>query len=136
MYLVDTDVLSALQRAERHPHVARWLGAQRESDLYLTVLTIGEVERGIASVRPRDPEFADRVTRWLDRVLRVHGRRILPVDLPVARRWGRLCARLGRRDTDLLIAATALEHGLTVVTRNVRHFRPTGVPVLDPSSGS
>ena len=136
MYLMDTDVLSALHRVERHPQVARWVAAQRESDLYLTVITIGEVERGIASVRSRDPAFSDRLARWLDRVLRVHARRLLPVDLPVARRWGRLCARLGRNDTDLMIAATALEHGLTVVTRNVRHFKPTGVPVLDPSARS
>ena len=136
MYLMDTDVLSALHRVERHPRVARWVAAQRESDLYLTVITIGEVERGIASVRSRDPAFADRLARWLDRVLRVHARRLLSVDVPVARRWGRLCAELGRKDTDLVIAATALEHGLTVVTRNVRHFEPTGVPVLDPSSRS
>ena len=137
MYLMDTDVLSALQRVERHPRIARWVAEQRESDLYLTVITIGEVERGIALVRSGDPAFAGRLARWLDQVLRVHARRILPVDLPVARRWGRLCARLGRKDTDdLMIAATALEHGLTVVTRNVRHFKPTGVRVLDPSCHS
>ena len=58
--------------------------------------------------------------------------RVLPVDAATARRWGRLSAALGNRDADLLIAATALEHGLTVVTRNVKHFEPTGAPVLDP----
>lgn len=71
--------------------------------------------------------------RWLDNVLRLYGERILAIDLSAARRWGRLSGALGHKSADLLIAATALEHGLTVVTRNVRHFEPTGVPVLDPS---
>ena len=65
---------------------------------------------------------------------RLHGRRVLPVDLATARRWGQLSADLGHDGADLLIAATALEHGLTVVTRNLRHFRPTGVATLDPWS--
>ena len=66
-------------------------------------------------------------------MLSLYGDRILPVDAPTARRWGRLSGDLGHEGTDLLIAATALEHGLTVVTRNVRHFEPTGAQVLDPS---
>ena len=69
---------------------------------------------------------------WLDRVLAWYGDRILPVDTTTARRWGQLSATLGYESADLLIAATALEHGLTVVTRNVRHFEPTGVPTLNP----
>ena len=67
---------------------------------------------------------------WLDRLLDWYGERVLPVDSATARRWGRLSATLGHEGADLLIAATALEHGLTVVTRNVRHFEPTGVPVV------
>ncbi len=67
-------------------------------------------------------------------MLSLYGDRILPVDASTARRWGRLSGTLGHEGTDLLIAATAIEHGLTVVTRNVRHFEPTGVPVLDPSA--
>ena len=80
----------------------------------------------------RNPAFAEELGRWLDRVLGWYGDRILPVTLPVARRWGRLSATLGHGGADLLIAATALEHGLMVVTRNARHFEPTGVQVLNP----
>lgn len=134
MYLVDTDILSLLRRPQRHPHIAEWVAAQRESDLYLSVITVAEVERGIASVRSRDPAFAESLAGWLDRILQVHASRILPASLPVARRLGRLVARLGHSDFDLIIAATALEHGLTVVTRNVRHFLPTGAEVLDPGA--
>ena len=134
MYLIDTDILSALRRPERSPRIAEWVAGQRESALYLTVITIGEVERGIASVRSRQPAFSEALASWLEQVLWVHAGRILPVDVAVVRRWGRLCARLGRKDTDLIIAATALEHGLTLVTRNVRHFLPTGVRVQDPGA--
>lgn len=134
MYLIDTNVLSALRKRERNPEVTRWIADQRDTDLYLSVVSIGEIERGLAAVEGRDPAFAARLEDWLDAVLRHYGNRILPVDLPVARRWGRLSQQAGNEDPDLLIAATALEHGLTVVTRNTRHFEPTGVPVLDPST--
>lgn len=132
MFLIDTDVLSALRRGDRHPGPARWLTAQRTSGLFLSVVTIGEVERGIERQRRADPAFADELSGWLDRVLAWYGDRILPVDLPTAQRWGRLSAALGYQSADLLIAATALEHGLTVVTRNVRHFEPASVAVFNP----
>ena len=132
MYLVDTDVLSALRRGERHSGAARWLAAQRTSDLYLSVLTIGEIERGIERQQRRDPGFASELAGWLDRVLAWYGDRVLPVDLATAQRWGRLTATLGYQSADLLIAATALEHGLTVVTGNVKHFEPTTVSVFNP----
>ena len=134
MFLIDTDVLSALRRGERHPGAARWLTAQRTPDLYLSVVTIGEIERGIEQQQRRDPTFAGELAAWLDRVLGWYGDHILPVDLATAQRWGRLSAALGHESADLLIAATALEHGLTVVTRNVRHFEPAAVPVLNPFS--
>ncbi len=134
MFLVDTDVLSALRRRERNPEIARWLARQRTTDLYLSVVSIGEIERGIAGVKCRDPAFAERLEEWLDALLRIYGDRILTVDLSIARRWGRLSEEIGHKGADLLIAATALEHGLTVVTRNTRHFAAAGVPVLDPSA--
>ena len=87
MFLVDTDILSALRRRERQPDVVRWMDAQRTVDLHLSVVTIGEVERGISQQRRRDPTFAEDLARWLDRVLGWYGDRILPVDLSVARRW-------------------------------------------------
>ena len=130
MFLLDTDVLSALRRRERNPEIARWVGTQRTTDLYLSVVTVGEIERSIMRQQRRDPGFVRGLALWLDRLLAWYGERILPVDVATARRWGRLSATLGQDSVDLLIAATALEHGLTVVTRNVRHFEPTGVPVV------
>ena len=130
MFLLDTDVLSALRRRERNPEIARWVGTQRTTDLYLSVVTVGEIERGIMRQQRRDTGFARELAIWLDRLLDWYGKRVLPVDTATARRWGRLSATLGQDSADLLIAATALEHGLTVVTRNVRHFEPTGVAVV------
>ena len=134
MFLLDTDVLSALRKRERNPEAVRWVEAQRASDLYLSVVTVGEIERGIGQQQRRDPSFAMDLAFWLDRVLAWYGDRILPVDAATARRWGQLSAVLGNDSADLLIAATALEHGLTVVTRNARHFEPTGVHIVNLSS--
>ncbi len=132
MFLIDTDVLSALRSRERHPEAAAWLANQRTSDLYLSAGTIGEIERGIAQQQRRDPPFARDLSAWLDKILTWYGDRILPIDVPTARRWGRLSGALGHDGSDLLIAATALQHDLTVVTRNIGHFHATGVPTLNP----
>lgn len=134
MFLIDTDVLSALAKRRRNPNVERWIGGQRSRDLFLSVIVIGEIERGIVLQRSRDPAFAEMLASWLDQVLAVYADRILPFDLASARRWGQLSAAIGHDGADLQIAATALEHGLTVVTRNVSDFEPTGVSVLDPFS--
>ena len=134
MFLLDTDILSAVRRRDRHPTAVQWLENQRTADLHLSVVTIGEIERGIARQQGRDLTFASELAEWLDKILAWYGDRVLAVDTGVARRWGQLSEILGHTNADLLIAATALEHGLTVVTRNVRHFEPTGVPVLDPVS--
>ena len=132
MYLLDTIVVSALRRPDRHPAPTAWLTDQRPSDLYMSVVTIAEIERGVARQIPQDSTFARELAAWLERTLAGFADRLLGVNVPTARLWGRLSASLGHNDADLLIAATALQHGLTVVTRNVRHFEPTGVPVLDP----
>ncbi len=134
MYLIDTDVLSALRRRDRFPEVVRWMSNQRAADLYLSVVSIGEIERGIIRQQRSNPGFARTLAAWLDSVVALYGDHILGVDLAIARRWGRLSANIGNDSADLLVAATALEHGLAVVTRNVRHFEPTGVEVLDPSA--
>ncbi|MCX5958733.1 MAG: type II toxin-antitoxin system VapC family toxin [Cyanobacteria bacterium] len=135
MYLIDTMVLSELRRRQRDPGVVAWIARQQHDDLFLSVVSIGEIERGIARQRSTDPAFAEELASWLKRLLHLHRERMLAVDLPVARRWGQLSAALGHDSADLLIAATALEHGLTVVTRNLRHFTPTGVATLDPWQG-
>lgn len=132
MFLIDTDVLSALSKRRRDPNVEAWLARQRANTLYLSVVTIGEIERGIALQQRRSPGFASALAQWLDRVLAAYGDRVLPFGLGAARRWGALSAMLGHHGADLQIAATALEHGLTVVTRNGSDFEPAGVPVIDP----
>ena len=112
--------------------MVRRLDTQRTADLYLSVVSVGEIEKGITQQQHHDPSFAHDLALWLDRVMAWYGDRIVPIDTATARRWGQLSATLGRSGADLLIAATALEHGLTVLTRNVRHFAPTGVPVINP----
>ena len=130
--LLDTDVVSALRRPERHPQVTRWVAVQQPAELFLSAVTIGEIRRGITQQERRDAPFAREQAVWLARLLTLFGDRVLAFDVPVAQRWGRLSASLGHDSIDLMIAATALEHGLTVVTRNVSHFEPTGVRVLNP----
>jgi predicted nucleic acid-binding protein len=132
MFLIDTVTLSELRRRERDPMVVTWFERQRTTDLFLSVISIGEIERGIARQRATDPGFASALAAWLDQVLTLYGERVVPFDLRTARRWGALSAALGNDSADLMIAATALEHGLTVVTRNASDFAPTGVAVLDP----
>ena len=135
MFLLDTDVLSALRRRDRHPEATGWLAAQETSDLYLSVMTVGEIQRGVAQQEQHNPPFAQDLASWLARVLTWYGDRIIPFDGSTAQRWGRLSASLGHDSVDLMIAATALEHGLTVVTRNIKDFAPTGVGVFDPFGG-
>jgi toxin FitB len=135
MYLLDTMVLSELRKARRNPNLVGWLEHVRPTDLFLSVVTIGEVEKGIAKQQRRNPAFAERLADWLDGVLRYYATRILAVDLSTARRWGRLADAHGDAGVDLLIAATAMEHGLALVTRNVGHFAGTGVPLVDPFRG-
>ena len=132
MYLLDTDVLSELRRSRRNRNVVAWFGDVTEADLFLSAVTIGEIELGITRQRVLNPGFAQDLADWLDVTLRAYGERILPLTVGIARRWGRLAAQLGNKQLDLAIAATAFEHGLIVVTRNVSDFEPTGVPILNP----
>ena len=132
MFLIDTMVLSELRLRQRDPGVVAWISRLRPEDCFLSVVSIGEIERGIARKRTSDSGFAQQLAGWLDQLLRLYGDRLLPVDVGVARRWGQLSAAIGHEGADLLIAATALERGLTVVTRNLRHFEPTGVAIINP----
>jgi predicted nucleic acid-binding protein len=134
MFLLDTVVISEFRRPPRRRsrNVVQWIGRVASQDLFISVLTVGEIERGIERQRETDPAFSDNLLTWLDLVLRAYEGRILPVTVAIARRWGRLSHRIGNKGLDLAIAATALEHGLTVATRNVAHFAPTGVAVINP----
>lgn len=130
MILLDTMVLSELRKRRPHPKVVAWLREQPADQVFISVVSLGEIERGIH--RTADRTFAESLTLWLDELMRFYADRILPITPDIARRWGRLSAELGHEGADLLIAATAASHRLTVVTRNLRHFKPTGVMLVDP----
>lgn len=132
MYLLDTDVLSELRKAKRNPNVLAWIEEIASADLHISVVTVFEIEFGIEQQRRDNPAFAKRLELWLDDTLRLYGERVLPLTTNIAQRWGRLAIKVGNKDLDLALAATALEHGLTVVTRNVAHHGPTGVAVMNP----
>jgi predicted nucleic acid-binding protein len=132
MYLLDTVVLSEMRKRQGDANVLRWLRDKPADHVFISAITLGEIERGVEGQRGREPAFAEALASWLEHLIAVHQSRILPIDIAIGRRWGRLAFRVGHAGIDLLIAATALEHGLTVATRNVRHFIPTGVAVENP----
>lgn len=136
-YLLDTNVVSELRKAERKadPGVRSWVSARAVSDLYLSVITVLEVEVGIARLARRDPAQARRLQMWFDdELLDAFAHRILAIDVPVARCAARLHVPDPRSERDALIAATAAVHGLAVVTRNVKDFESLDVAVVNPWS--
>lgn len=132
MYLLDTIVISELRRPKRDHNVEAWIEQVTAADLFISAVTAFEIEFGIEQQRRDDPLFARDLEAWLDETLRLYGDRILPLTVGIARRWGRLAVQIGNKNIDGAIAATALEHGLTVVTRNVAHYDRTGVPLVNP----
>ena len=132
MYILDTNVISAIRRPDRAPQVAAWLRGKAEQDLFLSVITLGEIERGIRQQEVRDPAFASDLRIWLDRTVLLFSDRLLAFEAEDARIWGRLSAEIGHSGADLMIAATALRHGAIIVTGNVSDFAPTGAAVENP----
>jgi toxin FitB len=144
MYLLDTNVISELRRAKKtHPNVRKWAEALPSASLYISVISVLELEIGILLLQRRDHDRRDNDRRdkdqgailraWMDRhVLPTFSGRILSIDTAVAQRCATLHVPNTHSDRDALIAATALVHGLTVVTRNVADFERTGVGVVNP----
>lgn len=131
--LLDTNVVSELRKGARaNARVRAWFAGIADEEVHLSVLVVGELRRGIEIIRRRDARQAVSLERWLGRVMRDHAVRILPVDGRVAEEWGRLTARRTASIVDCLMAATALVHGLVLVTRNTRDVAWTGVPCLNP----
>jgi predicted nucleic acid-binding protein len=135
-FLIDTNVISELVRPRPDARVADWMDATDEESLFLSVLTLGEIRKGIAALA--HPARKARLETWLSRglTLRFEGR-ILAIDQAVADRWGQITGSLALKGSpiaviDGLLAATALQHNLTLVTRNTRDVALTGVPVFDP----
>lgn len=131
MYLLDTNVVSELRRPRPHGSVVAWLQDVPDEQLHLSAVTLGELQAGVEITREQDAAKAEEIEAWIDQVEQVSN--VLSVDGATFRVWARLMHR--RSDTlieDALIAATALVHDLTVVTRNVRDFEPWGVETLNP----
>ncbi len=132
-YLLDTNVVSELRKGARcKASVLDWFSALGDEDLYLSVLVVGEIERGIERIRKRDPKSATRLRRWLSSLVTRFDDRILPVTLPIARIWGRLGAPNPIPTVDGLLAATAHVHGLVLVTRNVTDIESLDIEWVNP----
>ncbi|MGN1038601.1 MAG: type II toxin-antitoxin system VapC family toxin, partial [Mailhella sp.] len=134
MYLLDTNVVSELRKGSRaDSNVLAWAEGISSHEMFLSVISIMELRMGILSLARRDTRQADILSHWLDNsVIPAFAGRILPVDLPVANQCAILHVPDPRSDRDALITATALTHGMTVATRNLKDFRATGVPLVNP----
>jgi toxin FitB len=131
-FLLDTNVISETRKIRADPRVTGFLEATSGELLFLSVLTLGELRKGVAARRPADAATADRLASWVDEIEARFADRVLPVDMPAARIWGELSARRSLPVVDTLVAATALARGLTLVTRNTRDVAATGVILFDP----
>jgi len=132
MILLDTVVLSELRKTRPHAGVMAYLKGQAEDAIFISALSIGEIEAGVERQRSQNPAFAAELAQWLETLELQFAHCILPVTPAIARLWGRLCVQTGNKGIDNLMAATALCHNLTLVTRNARHFEPTGARVFNP----
>ena len=131
MFLLDTNVVSEFRRPKPHQAVLKWIADMPTDQLFLSAVTVGEIQAGIEITREQDLPKAEEIEVWLDQVIASYG--VLPMDAATFREWARLKHR--KSDTliqDAMIAATAVVHRLTVATRNVRDFRDFGVDLVNP----
>ena len=132
-YLIDTNIISEIRKGRRcDVNVARWYEAIEDASLYLSVMVIGEIRKGIEKLRPKNVTQANMIEDWLEEVAKAFGDRILPIDGTVANEWGRLTAIRPLPVIDGLLAATAKVHGMTLVTRNIADIANLGVHVINP----
>ena len=133
MYLLDTNVVSELRKRKPHQGVVEWIQRAAEESLFLSVVSVGEIQAGIEITREQDPQKAAEIEAWLVDVAQTYN--IIPADALIFRRWAQLMHRRSDHHLeDALIAATALVRGMTVVTRNVDDFEPFGVRIVNPFS--
>lgn len=132
-YLVDTNVLSELRKKDRcDPNVLTWLAGVTSTELFISVISLGEIRRGVELLRKRDPASARALEKWLVGLEEHYADRILPISAAVADRWGRISLEQPMPVSDGLIAASGLEYKLTVVTRNTDDFVRSGANTLNP----
>jgi toxin FitB len=133
-YLLDTVTVS--QALSRHPNAGAvaWIADQDAATLFMSVVSVAEIRRGAIQARKNNPKFAAKIDAWLNTTVASFTGRILPINVAVARHWGALQAAAGHGGEDIMIAATALDHGMTIVTRNVRDFGNLGVKLENPFS--
>lgn len=132
-YLIDTNVISELRKGDRADHnVVAWFSGLANDEVFLSVLTLGEIRRGIESIRRRDPKSAAALESWLGRVSDQHQDRVLTVDRSIAEEWGRMNVPDTLPVVDGLLAATAKVFGLTLATRNTIDVQRTGVNCVNP----
>ena len=136
-YLLDTNVISELRKGDRcDANVTAWYAWVEETDIFLSVLVLGELRRGIERIRRRDPQQTVVLERWLEETALSFAGRIMPVDDMIAELWGRTYYVRNVPVIDGLLAATAMTHDMTLVTRNVSDVEGLGVRLLDPFSGN
>lgn len=134
MFVLDTNVVSELRRARPHGAVLAWLKSVDDSRLYLSAVTIGEIQRGIEVTREANPSRARELQRWLAEVEDAWN--VLPMTAACFRRWAEMTHRRpAAQAMDAMIAATAAVHGFGVATRNIKDFKPFGVDLVDPFAG-
>lgn len=131
-FLLDTVILSELRKPKAHYQVTGWFQRQDEKELFISAISLGEIWRGIAKAERQDAAFANELSLWAIQIERDYGKHIIPFDAEASRIWGKLSFKMGHDSLDLQIAATALSRELTVATRNIRHFAPTGVRMINP----
>jgi predicted nucleic acid-binding protein len=132
-YLIDTNIISEVRKGDRcDRNVASWYASIADTDLYLSVLVLGEIRRGVERARDNDPARAEALDRWLAAVTHAFAGRIIVIDQAIADEWGRMGARRSIPSLDALLAATAKVHRLILVTRNTADVAGLGADVLNP----
>ncbi|MGL4242923.1 MAG: type II toxin-antitoxin system VapC family toxin [Beijerinckiaceae bacterium] len=130
MYLLDTNIVSEARRGS--PEATGWIRSVKGRTLHVSVITLGEIMRGVELKQRKDPKAAAVLAEWLTALRELHRETVLPVTEAIALEWGRLSAERSRNTADGLIAATARVHDLILVTRNVADFEDTGVSIVNP----